>query len=331
MTRKEALAILGLPPTATEKEIRKQYHRLLHRVHPDAFAPAEEGCAGGIREIIQAYSVLKKNAAAPETAPGAGWKNFGNRRQEAEAESSRTSSDSKKPFWNAPINENAWMEREVLHYAEDAGGSVIGSFTLARGRYLWTPEEDFPLFLQSLLRCSRELLDKADEGLGREAPAARVRYQAELSYLLAQQFMDCTALLTELARKSIRPDGSVIWYVSAMLEYTASCAEPEPGTPLFPSALRRHRLYVKDADGRELGYLSFRDDRFYYVIVPLFEQRQVRVRLRTAERAPVQGRRKSGSVPLHLWLQMTDPEGTRPPESLNLKIQSLLDAYRREA
>lgn len=88
---------------------------------------------------------------------------------------------------------------------------------------------------------------------------------------------------------------------------------------------------MKDADGRELGYLSFRDDRFYYVIVPLFEQRQVRVRLRTAERAPVQGRRKSGSVPLHLWLQMTDPEGTRPPESLNLKIQSLLDAYRKEA
>jgi len=36
---------------------------------------------------------------------------------------------------------------------------------------------------------------------------------------------------------------------------------------------------MKSASGQELGYLSFQDDRMYYVMTPLFEQCRVRVKL----------------------------------------------------
>jgi hypothetical protein len=35
MTRKEALAILGLKDGASEREIREVYHRLMLKIHPD--------------------------------------------------------------------------------------------------------------------------------------------------------------------------------------------------------------------------------------------------------------------------------------------------------
>ena len=37
--------------------------------------------------------------------------------------------------------------------------------------------------------------------------------------------------------------------------------------------LRNHRLCVRNRQGQELGYLSFQNDRLYYVVVPLFEQK----------------------------------------------------------
>jgi hypothetical protein len=35
MTRDEAFAVLGLPPTASDAEIRETYHRLIMKLHPD--------------------------------------------------------------------------------------------------------------------------------------------------------------------------------------------------------------------------------------------------------------------------------------------------------
>lgn len=36
MTREEAFEVLGLPPTASEIDIREAYHRLMRGAHPDA-------------------------------------------------------------------------------------------------------------------------------------------------------------------------------------------------------------------------------------------------------------------------------------------------------
>ena len=67
--------------------------------------------------------------------------------------------------WDAPVNENAYRERNIYYYEEDREGQVIGDFCIARGKYFWQTEEEFPLFLRSILQCSKELLDEADTRL----------------------------------------------------------------------------------------------------------------------------------------------------------------------
>ena len=98
---------------------------------------------------------------------------------------------------------------------------------------------------------------------------------------------------------------------------------------LYPSRLNQHRLYLKNESGKELGYLSFFDDRLYYIIIPLFEQRRVLVKIRAASPDCGKGKKKtSGYYRLHLWLKMPGDNPITSLENLNLQIEQLLTAYR---
>ena len=255
--------------------------------------------------------------------------------------------------WHAPQNPQAYCARDVYCSAEDMAGEPVGTFVIARGRYLWTPEEEFPLFLQSLLRCSGALLDTADRktaqapgaGSGRVHPQSgerRQKAQAELAYLLAQQFVDARTALAYTAHCDPTAQTCTL---RAALELEPGARLPSGDAPLYPDALRSHRLYLKNAAGHRLGYLSFPDDRLYYIVLPLFEQRRVQVRItvRTepaatsdagpaasvpgtgvrAHRSRLTGRR---SCPLELQMRFL-PELPDRPESLRLQIEQLLAAY----
>lgn len=318
MTIQEACNVLGLSPKAGLPEIKKKYRSLMMRFHPDAGAGSrrQQECAYTVQEINTAYSILKEAASADaitEIQPG------------------KSKPHTKKQIaWTAPLNENAYTERNVLQYAEDHEGAVLGSFCIASGKYMWTTEEDFPLFLLSLYQCGKELLDEADALLCREEPSAgRQRFQAELTYLLAQQFISQTELLKELAKEETTDaEGKKIFYVPAMLEAANGAVSPKPGEPLYPSAIRRHRLFLKNSAGQEAGYLSFRDDRLYYVVLPLFEQRRVQIRIRTAEKQPEKKKRAApGYQNLHLWIRLSDKNSAGLPENLNLQIEGLLKRY----
>ncbi len=295
MTREEACAVLGVSPGSTPEEIKKRYRMLMHQVHPDSGAmvlsyPREA------HEINAAYSFLKKEEAeAGERKPSGGMK------------------------WCAPENALAWTQREIYQYAYGTGGAVIGNFPIARGKYLWTREEEFPLFLLSILRCSTRLLEEIDCGI----KTFRSRVQAELSYLLAQQFTAGRDLLEELVREEPKKEkGFVVYHIPAMVEFTPGITRLETGIPLYPLRIKSHRLFLKDQKGRETGYLSFPDDRFYYAVIPLFEQKAAQVKIRTAEKpSPAASCQK-----LHLWLRMGEIAGT--PVDLNKKIESLLREYR---
>ena len=343
MTRGEACRILGVSPGAAPDQIKRKYRQLMHRLHPDV-GPSEEDLHLAW-QVNAAYALLKRtwpagdaSQAGPETASGV----F--RRRDTCHRSCRSAA--RRSAWDAPVNSHAYRERNILCCAEDSEGEVIGTFTAARGRYFWTTEEDFPLFLRSIYLCGKELLDEVDASLERaSSPSCRSRFHAALTYLLAQQYIDASSLLKELAaRTSSDREGQEIYYFPAMLETKGKGLPGLPGSlpadaPLFPSGVRDRRLYLKDISGQEAGYLSFSDDRLYYVLVPLFEQRQVLVRLRAAgegetsslsagKRAAARQKRSAGYRRLHLWLKFKKEEDkSRLPESLNLQISQLLEHY----
>ena len=133
------------------------------------------------------------------------------------------------------------------------------------------------------------------------------------------------------------PQGRELYHFSAMLEYdkkwiskahgTSFRTDLQKGELLYPSSLRKHRLYLKNHHGQEMGYLSFPDDRLYYILIPLFEQRRVQVRIRMAAKG--RAREKSaGCRKLSLWIRLSDRNQSGLPENLNLQIERLLEAYR---
>lgn len=332
MTRGEACRILGVSPGAAPDQIKRKYRQLMHRLHPDV-GPSEEDLHLAW-QVNAAYALLKRtwpagasSLAGPETASGV----F--RRRDTCHRSRRSAA--RHSAWDAPVNSHAYRERDILCCAEDSEGEVIGTFTAARGRYFWTTEEDFPLFLRSIYLCGKELLDEVDASLGRASSSCRSRFHAGLTYLLAQQYIDASSLLKELAARTTSDrEGQEIYYFPAMLETKGKGLPGLPGSlpadaPLFPSGVRDRRLYLKDISGQEAGYLSFSDDRLYYVLVPLFEQRQVLVRLRAAGENASHNKRNAGYRRLHLWLKFKKEEDkSRLPESLNLQISQLLEHYR---
>lgn len=324
MTREEACRILGVAPGTDPKEIKKKYRQLMHRLHPDA--------APSVRDVHLAWQVNIAYDLLKQTPSDA-------LRSSSHAKDADTSGRKAGPekagrqkAWDAPVNPHAFREREILCYAEGQDGEILGTFSVARGNYFWTTEEDFPLFLRSIYNCGKELLDEADASLGRaSAPACRHKIHAELTYLLAQQYISAAPLLKELSRKVIRTkEGQEVFCFLAMLETEGRAVSLAAEAPLYPGRLKDHRLYLTDSAGRETGYLSFSDDRLYYVIVPLFEQRRVLVRIRAAGDASPSAKKKSaGYRRLHLWLKLKkEEEDTHLPESLHLQISRLLDTYR---
>ena len=186
------------------------------------------------------------------------------------------------------------------------------------------------MFLLSIYRCSKGILDETDAMLRQDpSPALRRDVQAELAYLLAQQFMDSTALLHELAREvKLSNTGEHVYHIPSMLEMSGRKISVHPGELLFPAGVRRHRLYLKNQSGHEAGYLSFHDDRLYYIVIPLFEQGIVQVRLQVSEKPSSSGKNvRPGYRNLDLWIRMSRSAGSRMPENLNLQIELLLKKY----
>lgn len=154
MNYQQACQILGVSPGTDFRDIKKKYRKLMSALHPDVHISARSRYHYNVQEINIAYALLKK----------------------ASLKDSGAAVDS---VWDAPVNENAYRERNIYYYEEDREGQVIGDFCIARGKYFWQTEEEFPLFLRSILQCSKELLDEADTALGRlKSPSKRTLIQA---------------------------------------------------------------------------------------------------------------------------------------------------------
>lgn len=337
MTLNEAYNILGLSPGTEMGEVKRRYRRLIRQVHPDAGPEAGLAHPYPVHEINLAYEVLKKEADHENTSA-----DFRKARPKASFNHFRRGSHSRKQLhWDAPVNEQAYREREIFCWAESQDGERLGMFSIGRGKYLWKIEEEFSLFLRSVYQCGKEILDEIDASQNRRGqPSFRQEIQARLTFLLAQQFIDSTALLQELAGGNKGPEEAEanhspvsedqkdrIFYLPAMLEAEDRIFSLKEKESLYPSRLFHRRLYVKNQSGKELGYLSFLDDRLYYVVVPLFEQRRVRIKLQAAGDARKKKGKRKAYHRLHLWIKLTEENPVSFPENLNLQIQKLLEVY----
>lgn len=293
---------------AVERLIKKKYRQRILSAHPDV--QPEEETEYSAQQLNYAYAYLKKN----------GWYD-GHVSKKSYREKSRAP---KTQVWDAPVNEQAWREREIYSYAEDSEGERIGYFKIATGKYIWRTEEDFSLFQKSIFACASQILEEVERKKQiYKRELLRVQTLASLVYLVAQQFLDSTALLKELGQEQkADAEGNRIFLVPAMLELTGNIRAAE-GEVISPKRLTKHRLYVKNGQGEELGYLSFRDDCMYYVIIPLMEQRRVKVRMKAAED------KKTACQKLDFYLKLLEKDTTGMPESLNLQIEQLLNDYAR--
>ena len=334
MTPEIAYRILGLPVTADRTQIKKTYHQLLHRIHPDTDAFETAAYPYTIQELNEAYALLYKNTksnadrqSAARTSGQASTGSARTKKRHACGNSSRT-------VWSAPENPTAYTDRDIYHYAEDSDGTKLGTFVIASGKYLWTPEEDFPLFLKSMFGCSDRILSQLDQQMQRDfTPQKRLAIQAELSYLLAQQFIDLSGTLARLlSSSSSETDTGTVYTVPAMLETTGSTAALRSGMLLYPSGIKKHCLFLQTGRQQAAGYVSFSDDRLYYVLIPLLEQKRAQVKISIAPLTRSCTRHnhahKGTYRDLDFQIRISGNIAVTFPESIQLQIEALLQQYR---
>ena len=168
MTTLQAYDILAISQDAGFKEVKKQYRQLMHRVHPDSGAFGTEEYPYTAQEINEAYETLRQ--ADRETDAHAlkrSSRNSSERKKHSQTASQTAwhakygqSQRNAEMGWDAPENTGAYTKRKIFHKVEDMDGTMISVVAIAEGKYLWKPEEDFSLFLKSILECSERLLEQ---------------------------------------------------------------------------------------------------------------------------------------------------------------------------
>lgn len=302
MNKSQARKILGLDGTEDEKEVKKKYRKLMHENHPDSSGSEDSEVAA---KINTAYELIMKS--------------FGGIEKKATVR--------RKPktrTWNAKENKNAYCTRPIFHEVEDFDGNSIGTIEIARGKYVWSKDEEFSLFLKSLYETSKELLDNARPSLLFEVPdVIKQKYLADITYLLTGQFIDSSLTLKELGVLDVDA-----YKIDAMVELDVNASIPKVGSTLYPAGVSNHRLYLRNKGGEIIGYLSFKDDRLYYVIIPLLEQKKAQVKMVVADNT-LKSRTRKKYVDLDLWIRLLETD-TAGIESANLKIDDLLKQYAGE-
>lgn len=335
MTPETAYRILGLPGTADRAQIKKTYHQLLHRIHPDTDAFETAAYPYTIQELNEAYALLYKNTKGTVSRRSAARTSRQTATTSARTKKSHASGSSSRTGWSAPENPTAYADRDIYHYVEDSDGTKLGTFVIASGKYLWTPEEDFPLFLKSIFGCSDRILSQLDQQLQRDfIPQNRLAVQAELSYLLAQQFIDLSGTLDRLlASSSSETDNGTVYTVPAMLETTDATAALRSGMLLYPSGIKKHRLFLQTGRQQAAGYVSFKDDRLYYVLIPLLEQKRAQVKISVAPltQSCIRHNHAHRGTYRDLDFQIRLPKDSAVtfPESIQLQIETLLQRYQQ--
>lgn len=317
MILSKACDLLGIKPGDQKDEIKRKYRQMMLEIHPDALLEGNKSYID-VREINEAYELLVKKD---------GWKQL---KKLPEKQPTRKK-QKETAIWKAPVNSNAYVERTVFQYVEDSYGNVLGEYAASVGKYYWDFDlEDATLFLKSMFHTANRLIEQAEEEKGSfVSETEKLHLQKELLFLLAGQFTDLETGLKVLSKEQKEDtEGKIMYRFGASLEWAPSpgackISQMKAGDHLYPLQLKDHRLYIGTSTGIRLGYLSFPDDRMYYVLLPMFENRELQLKIIAGERYRA---RRNGKeyFTVDLWVRKAEV-GNGVQTDSNEKIRNVLN------
>lgn len=352
MNLQQARRTLGIAPEDDKAAIKKKYRRLMGQFHPDA--RAGEAASDSIRraqEINEAYEYLKKHTGIFQSDTVAE-KGSGRSASGAGKQSVWKGRPPKKPEWTGRTNEKAFCERNVYQrYSMEVEVPTDKLYyRVARGRYLWDPAtEDFPLFVTSLHHATKELLEQTEEraaqknpgsatastAAGRTSETDRFQIQSKLFYHLSAQFTDPVQILGRIAKPERTDEsGRQIYHFHTSLG--ADATQPayrrltalQPGDAIYPLAFQENRILVCREKQYPLGHLFFEDDRLYFCVIPLLQEKLAQVQMKVRK---VQVLRKAhpykARVDIDLYFRTEKEIATYQGRDRNFEIAEILNDY----
>lgn len=265
MTLQEASAVLGLTPEDTAVTIKRKYHALLHRNHPDV----KYGSKDAAGRIITAYNVIRSSPL-----PAAGL-----RRYETLPE----------------INPAACCRRTLYARHNLFDDDPADIFIRGYDSYFWDPDqEEFSLFLKSILKEAQHLAQDQPERLKtvfhllvqdfiRPLPCLeKVCDDREETNYGALHGVSKSGICSKTrCREEYADHSDTLYYLNGRIAGAVTTA--------CPCRLQGAKLYAGSQQ------LSFDDDSYYYILsmllargaadaeaLPLDEHR-VRIRIRITD------------------------------------------------
>jgi hypothetical protein len=352
MNLQQARRTLGITPEDDKAAIKKKYRHLMGQFHPDA--QVGENALDSIRraqEINEAYEYLKKHTGIFQSGATTG---KGSRRTASGTGTQSAWKDRppKNPEWTGRINEKAFCKRNVYQrYSMEVEGPADKLYyRVARGRYLWDPAtEDFTLFVTSLHHVTKELLEQTEERAARKkaesvatvttgawnTEADRFQIQSRLFYHLSAQFTDPVQILDQIAKpKRTDEAGRKIYHFHTSLG--ADATQPayrrltalQPEDAIYPLAFQENRILVCREKQYPLGHLFFEDDRLYFCVIPLLQEKLAQVQMKVRK---VQVLRKNHpykvKVDIDLYFRAEKEIMTYKGRDRNFEIAKILNDY----
>jgi len=241
MTHSEAAAVLHINRGDSGDIIKKKYHEQIRLCHPDETLLHDDArrklLLRRAQIINEAYRILMRGEE------GTGERNH-----------SGSPGDSAAAPFHAPLAPEECAERNIYLPYEDPDDEVI-YLRVARGRYLWNPEaEDFSCLTKSVLEVCR--------GYGSTPQELPARFHR----LMQAYIRPLYALRGFTGVKT----GNT-FRIPCRIELLPGIS-PRLLLKNIPVNLRGMSLFTTDETGEATGRISFDEDAFYYMVLPLIRE-----------------------------------------------------------
>ena len=300
----KACQLLGVDDDDDSSYVKKRYRSLMQQYHPDASGD-DPRLLVKAQLINEAYHVITRHMTAGGSADGSG----------------REGQEGK--IWDFPQNEYAFCNRDIYLSRAFYEDYRLDGYKIARGKYFWDAErEDFKHLLLSLNQLCSDRLEEIERKYGiynvdeYGLSSQQAVYKTRIFHLLVQQFIDPSDSLHKTYRiEDTDSEGRSIFRFPASVGVRGAgqafdaAMDLEAGEVLYPTAIQDNRIQVSDRHSSDLGYISFEDDRLYYMVIPALSARIGTVKLHVrSTRFWMNSRPKKAKVDLDFYLKLEQEE-----------------------